>query len=303
MAAFEQRIMANRKAAKPKGLTKEQANRFGFKPGQTVSGVEAGRINRAQRTRTAIESKGGTYKSPYNTAKAEESAYEGAKRELTPKGGGKGGPSALDRYVQTIQGMLTGGEYRKPQDDLMSKLQQMYGTAQTNIGSTLDALKSTLEAQQNPYTGFQAQAAAVSPQLTEFLQSQGASTDPLAQLAAVRQQEATNQAGAFQNLANTLGTLYGQQQAGQVGDVAQQRANMLAALEGARAGYGTQIENTAFDRQNKLLEMLLQGVAKGGRPKAGSLVGSQRQVPANVGVPVQIPNLLNLGNFGMGTVL
>lgn len=204
--------------------------------------------------------------------RAQRAEEEGAADVTKPPTTG-GGPSALDRYVQTIQRMLTGGGYRRPQDDLMAKLNTMYGAAVPQVNTAMDDLSTFLQGQQNPYAGFQAQAAEVSPQLTEFLQSQGASTTPLQQLAAVQQQQAANQAGAFQNIADTLGTIYGANQAGMVTDVAQQRANMLAALEGARAGYGTQIEQSAFDNQSNLLKMLLQGISEGGRPKPGRLTG------------------------------
>lgn len=275
MAAFEEKVMASRKKSnvvKNVGDTK----RYGISTGAPVSSVEAARINRARKTREAITGAGGRYSSPFDTAKTEEEAYNRTKEEIaksTSAGvGGPSGPSALDRYVRTIQGMLRGGEYRKPQDDLMAKLTEMYGGAQTQVNTALDNLNQFFAGQANPYAGFQAQQAQVSPQLTEFLASQGAATDPLSQLAAVRQQEATNQAGAFQNLANTLSQLQAGQMAGRAGDVAQQRASMLAALESARAGYGTEIEKSAFDRQNRLLEMLLAGVAKGGRPNKGAII-------------------------------
>ena len=273
MAAFEEKVMASRKKSnvvKNAGDTK----RYGISTGAPVSSVEATRINRARKTREAITGAGGRYSSPFDTAKTEEEAYNRTKEEIAKSSGvgGPSGPSALDRYVRTIQGMLRGGDYRQPQDDLMDKLSEMYGGAQTQVTTAMDELDKFFKAQANPYAGFQAQQAQVSPQLTEFLASQGAATDPLRQLAAVRQQEAINQAGAFQNLANTLAQLQTGQMAGRADDVAQQRASMLAALEGARAGYGTQIEKSAFDRQNKLLEMLLAGVAKGGRPNKGALI-------------------------------
>ena len=290
MAAFEEQFMAKRSKSPVK--TGADSKRFGVKANVPLSSVEMGRITRAQKKRQEVTQKGGTYYSPYDTATSgkggkglEEEAYESTKQEIKQDSqisGGGGGETALDRYVRGIQGLLQSGEYLKPQEQLKEQLQTMYGQAQTGVNTAMDNLQSFLEKQVNPYEGFKAQAAQVSPQLMEFLQSQGASTDPLQQLAAVRQQEATNQAAAFQNLGDTLKTLAAAQQSGRIGDVAQQRASYQSALEGAKAGYGTQLDQASFNRRNELLKLILAGMGKGGRPGAGSIVGVG---PSGLGFP------------------
>lgn len=207
----------------------------------------------------------------------EAEAYAKAKREAAatpakatapskPKG-----PSSLDAYTQAIQRMLQGGDYRTSQDELMGRLNTMYGQSQTNIGSAMDNLSSFLSGQANPFSNFQAQQAQVAPQLGELLASQGASQTPVQQLAATIQGENAGQATAFQNLANTLGALYGAQQQGAIQDVAAQRANMLGALEGQRGAFAQQLESQAMGNRDDLMKLLLAALGKGGKLGKGGL--------------------------------
>lgn len=186
--------------------------------------------------------------------------------------GAGGGLSTLDRYTQMIQKMLTGGGYRKPQDDLMAKLSGMFPGAQAGVNTAMDALAASLQAQQNPYAGFQAAQAQATPQLQDFLAAQGVSSQPVQEFASALNAQNQGQAAAFQNLANMLGSIQQANQVGAVGDVAAQRANLLNQLQQAQLGYGAQLESQAAKQQQDYMGMLLQALAKGGRPRKGRLM-------------------------------
>lgn len=211
------------------------------------------------------------------TAKAEKSGYDAAVKALSANAGmgtgagGSAGPSALDRYTQQLQAMLTGGSYRQPYEQLQSQLQNMYGQAGGQVNTAMDNLGSFLQGQANPYAGVKAQETQVTPALSELLQSQGVSQNPLQQLAAVTQAQNAGQASAFNNLVGSLSGIYGANQAGQIGDVAQQRADLQNQLTSSNLAYGAQIQNQASDQQQKLMTMLLTALSKGGQPKKGKL--------------------------------
>lgn len=197
--------------------------------------------------------------------------------KFTPEGNGTGtgaggGLSALDRYTQAIQNMLTSGSYRKPQDDLLARLQTMYGQAQPQINTAMDNLTGFLQKQTNPYAGLQAQTTQVTPALSELLQSQGVNQTPLEQLAAVTQAQNTGQSTAFQNLIGSMQDMWKGNQAGQMQDVATQKADLQTQLQNSLLGAGTQLDTKAAGRQQDLMTMLLSALAKGGKAKKGRLV-------------------------------
>jgi predicted O-linked N-acetylglucosamine transferase (SPINDLY family) len=197
------------------------------------------------------------------------------KFDLEPPSGtgtGAGGLSSLDRYTQAIQNMLTSGSYRKPQDDLLAKLTEMYGQAQPRINTAMDDLSSFLGAQINPYAGLQAQTTQATPALSELLQSQGVDQTPLQQLAAVTQAQNTGQSDAFQNLIGSMQGMWQGNQAGQIRDVASQRADLQTQLQNSLLGAGTQLNTKAAGQQQDLMTMLLTALSKGGKPKKGALL-------------------------------
>ena len=187
------------------------------------------------------------------------------------KGSGSSGPSALDRYTRQLQSMLTGGSYAQPYKDLETKLGELYGQARPQIDDAMTNLQTTLQGMQNPYSNFQAQTTQVTPELSQLLQSQGVSTNPLQEMAAATAAQNAGQSTAFGNLASTLGTIYGADQKSMAGDVATQRANLMNALEQSRLGFGAQIANQRMDQQSELMKQLLAAISKGGRPNAGRL--------------------------------
>lgn len=197
--------------------------------------------------------------------------------EVEPPDDGAGtgtgaGLSALDRYTRAIQNMLTSGSYRKPQDDLLARLQTMYGQAQPQINTAMDNLAGFLQGQTNPYAGLQAQTTQATPALSELLKSQGVDQTPLQQLAAVTQAQNTGQSTAFQNLIGSMQNMWQGNQAGQLADVNTQRADLQTQLENARLGAGAQLETKSAGQQQDLMTMLLSALAQGGRAKKGRLV-------------------------------
>lgn len=186
--------------------------------------------------------------------------------------GGPSGPNALDRYTQSIQKMLTSGSYRKPQDDLLAKLQEMYGQAQPQVNTAMDDLTGFLQKQTNPYAGLQAQTTQATPELSQLLQAQGVDQTPLQQMAAATQAQNTGQSNAFQNLIGSMQNMWTGNQAGQIQDVASQKANLQTQLQNSLLGAGTQLDTKAAAQQQNLMSMLLTALSKGGKPKKGALL-------------------------------
>ena len=187
-------------------------------------------------------------------------------------GSGSGGLSGLDRYTQSIQNMLTSGSYRKPQDDLLARLQTMYGEAQPKIDTAMDDLTGFLQKQTNPYAGLQAQTTQATPELSKLLQSQGVDQSPLQQLAAVTQAQNNGQSDAFQNLIGSMQNMWTGNQAGQIQDVTSQKADLQTQLQNSLLGAGTQLDTKAAGQQQNLMSLLLTALSKGGKPKKGALL-------------------------------
>ena len=206
-----------------------------------------------------------------STKETKEKAYRETLESLRNPSGG-GGLSPLDRYTRAIQNMLTSGSYRKPQDDLLARLQTMYGEAQPQINTSMDNLTGFLQGQTNPYAGLQAQTTQATPELSELLQSQGVNQTPLQQLAAVTQAQNTGQSTAFQNLIGSMQNMWTGNQAGQIQDVASKKADLQTQLQNSFLGAGTQLNTKAAGQQQDLMTMLLSALSKGGKPKKGKLL-------------------------------
>lgn len=254
-------------------LTSEERKRFGVGKGP-VSSTEMARAQRAIKNKKETEAGGGTYVTGQDIFNAFTKGKKSAADSLgagAGAGAGGSGPNALDRFTRQLQAMLTGGSYGKPYDDLQTNLANLNQQASGTINSSMDALKTALQGQANPYANFQAQSTQVSPELSQLLASQGVPTTPLEQMAAATQAQNTGQATAFQNLVGSLGTIYGANQAGQISDVDAQRANLQNMLAQQAQGMGAQLAEKKQGRQSELLTMLLSSLAKGGRPNAGRL--------------------------------
>jgi hypothetical protein len=191
--------------------------------------------------------------------------------QSTTRKGGKGGTSPMDRYTQMLQSLLTGGGYKKPFDDLTAQLNTMGQQAQGTVNTSMDQLKTFLQGQTNPFEGMTAQQTAVQPGLAALLQSQGVSADPLQQYANTVNTQNAGAANSTQGVMDTLRGIYGANQTGALADVETNRANLQSQLGANQMGWGSQIGRQAMGQQNELMSMLMQAIAKGGRPRGGRL--------------------------------
>jgi hypothetical protein len=175
----------------------------------------------------------------------------------------------LNRYARTVADQITSGDYRTAQDDLLSQLDASYRDARPVIDTAIENLRATISGQANPYANVNVTPTEVQPQLQQLLESQGASTDPLAQYAATLQAQRQGQSEAYNNMMRQLAAGYEAGRGGQLGSAEAQRASLLAALEGARAGYGAQVNSQAAQRRGQLDELLMRAIAEGARlPKS-----------------------------------
>jgi hypothetical protein len=140
-------------------------------------------------------------------------------------------------------------------------------TAQTQINTAMDNLETMLKGQANPFANFQATRTQVNPDLNTLLQSQGVDSTPLQQYATAVNAQQGAQADAFTNMMGSLSGLYDAQQAGRLGDVALNRAQLQSGLAANQAGMGAAINQQALGQQNELLGLLLQALAKGGQTR------------------------------------
>jgi hypothetical protein len=131
-----------------------------------------------------------------------------------------------------------GGAGSNPYSNLVKAISDMYGKASGQINDSMTNLNTFLAGQKNPYEGFKAQDVVATPALEELLKSQGVSTTPLQQLATVVQAQNTGQTGAYNNLMDSMKTMWdaGQVQQQQNANIIQQQA--LQALAGNAMGYG-----------------------------------------------------------------
>ncbi len=169
-----------------------------------------------------------------------------------------------DSYNSTLNPKPSAGAGGgNPYGNMLKALQQLSNISQGTINSSMDTLTQQLQAQANPFANFQAQQTQTTPELAQLLQSQGVSQDPLQQYAAAVNAQNQGQATAFQNMANTLGTLNTQAQQGMVGDVGQQRADLMNQLQGNILGVGSKLIGSKGIDRNAIVQMLLASM-KGG---------------------------------------
>ena len=159
-----------------------------------------------------------------------------------------------------------GGGGGDPYADLLKALTGLGDYAAGNINSSMDSLVSTLQAQKNPFADFKAQQTQTTPELSQLLQSQGVSQDPLQQFATAMNAQNQNQATAFQNQADIMSKIYGANQTGAISDVGQQRSDLIAQLQGNVLGSGAKLlggkGKKALD-SNTIARMILQAMKAG----------------------------------------
>jgi hypothetical protein len=165
-------------------------------------------------------------------------------------------PSELDKISNTGVGANRGGG-SDPYASMLKALQQLSLMSQGNINTSMDDLTKSLQAQTNPYAGFQAQNTPTTPGLQELLKSQGVSTDPLNQFAEAINAQNTGQADAFANIAKTMGGFSDANRTGMISDVAQQRADLLQQLQGNIFGTGSRLMGKKAPDRNAISQMIL----------------------------------------------
>lgn len=138
--------------------------------------------------------------------------------------------------------------------DALKKLSEM---SQGTINQSMDTLTQRLQAQTNPFANMQIANTQTTPDFAQLLQSQGVSTDPLQQFAAAINTQNTGQADAFKNLAGTLSGFNEANQQGMISDVAQQRSDLLNALQGNIFGTGSSLIGNKNVNRNAITQMLL----------------------------------------------
>jgi hypothetical protein len=215
--------------------TDDERRRYGFS-GDYVDQRTATAIQKERRAREK-------YGAPTDDEidQAEEDAY-GAGASTGAGAGGKGG----DPYAR-----------------LLSTLRKLGDSAAGNINSSMDSLTRTLQAQKNPFADFKAQQTQTTPELSQLLQSQGVSQDPLQQFAATINAQNQGQATAFQNQADIMRDIYGANQAGSISDVGQQRSDLMAQLQGNVFGAGKNLMGKKAPDRNAVLQMILQAMKAG----------------------------------------
>ena len=164
--------------------------------------------------------------------------------------GGGGGTSAADRLAALkaqnatraaagILDMINSGSYASPYTALKTTLADYLGKAQTGIegfySGAEEAVKQAYAT--NPYANFSGTSTVADSGLEGLLTSQGASTDPLAQMVAANRENASGRAAAITDLARIMGanfTATGQQAQTDIGTM---KAGALSDLLGSGNAY------------------------------------------------------------------
>ena len=142
-----------------------------------------------------------------------------------------------DQLEQTNK-IVAAAKAKSAQQQLMDAFTKMYDTGAGQINSAYDNLSAALSKQVNPYAEMKPETVQATPQLNELLKSQGVSTTPLEQLAAVTQAQNSGQAAAYKNLIDSLGTMWNAGQTQQQQNIDTLRNQALQALTGNAFAYG-----------------------------------------------------------------
>lgn len=195
---------------------------------------------------------------------------------LFSTGGGGGGDSAALRRLAMEQqaatnaasgilDMIKSGSYRQPYSQMRSTLADYLAQAQKNIGGAYGGASSAVQQAfaQNPYADLVGTSTAAEPALQALLQSQGVSTDPLAQLVAANREASQQRAGAFTDLAKMMAANYGAAGSRAASDVGTMQANTLADLLSLGGAYEGQIGQQEAAALSALQKSLTEQAAKG----------------------------------------
>jgi hypothetical protein len=158
--------------------------------------------------------------------------------------------------VEETNRLAAQAKARSQQQSLMDALTNMFKSSSGQINTAYDDLSSMLNNQTNPYANMQAQSVQATPQLQELLQSQGVSSSPLQQLAAVTQAQNTGQATAYSNLIGSLSGMWNAGQEQQQQNVSTMRNQALQDLSGQTMGYGSKLLGKKQPEQQALIQLI-----------------------------------------------
>jgi hypothetical protein len=171
--------------------------------------------------------------------------------------------TGLDEYLAGIQAQIDAGPsgYGQKQEALKTQLGGIYDTAKSTIGTSQADLEKSLAAMVNPFAGYQAQAAPTfnTSNLEQLLRDSQVGTDPLQRMAALQQQQNTSQAGAFQNLMNTLGNVYQGSMDDRLANTRQGSTYASNQADLNKAALMSQLSGEQSDILEKLKQALLSG--------------------------------------------
>lgn len=171
--------------------------------------------------------------------------------------------TGLDEYIAGIQAQIDAGPsgYGQKQEALKTQLGGIYDTAKSTISTSQAELEKSLSAMVNPFAGYQAQSAPTfdTSNLRNLLEGSQVGTDPLERLAALQQNENTSQAGAFQNLMNTLGNVYQGSMSDRLANARQGSTYASGQADLNKAALMSQLSGEQSDILEKLKQALLQG--------------------------------------------
>lgn len=191
-------------------------------------------------------------------------------------GAGGGGSTASERLAALkarnatnaasgIMDMISSGSYAEPYKALSGTLADYLSKAQTGIeglyGDAKTAVKQAYAT--NPYANLKGTGTVASSGLEGLLASQGASTDPLAQMVAANREAAGGRAAAFNDLAKMLGANFQAAGTQAQSDIGAMQAGSLQDLLSSGAGYQATIAAQQAAALKALRDQLMESANQG----------------------------------------
>jgi hypothetical protein len=202
--------------------------------------------------------------------------------------GGGGGGSASERLAEIkarnatnaargVMDMITSGSYASPYTAMAGTLADYLSKAQTGIQGLYGGAKTAAQEAYatNPYANLTGTATTASSGLEGLLASQGASTDPLAQMVAANREAAGGRAAAFTDLARMLGANYEAAGKQAQADIGAMQAGSLQDLISSGAGYRAAIAAQQAAALKALQDQLMESANQGA--DLSSLVKKKRK--------------------------
>ena len=191
-------------------------------------------------------------------------------------GGSGGGESASERTARLkaeqatrtasgLMDMIASGGYKQPYTDMRSTLAKFLEGATKDIGSAYGGARTAVGEQYavNPYEGLTGTATVADPALEGLLASQGASTDPLAQMVAANREAAQQRANAFTDVNRQLGTGFTERGKQARADIGSMETQSLLDLLSQGGAYGQQISSKEAAALKSLQDALAETAGQG----------------------------------------